>query len=75
MPRVDLLEPLELTRRLGIPLSEVAIRLNVSEGWVRRLAKLPQHRQRVLVAELQAGFEQEQLRLSMTSLLPPRARL
>lgn len=68
------LQPLELTRRLGIPLDEVSLRLRVSENWLRQLAKNPLHRDRVLLAELEVATEHVRLKTSLSSLLPPRMR-
>lgn len=67
--KVDPLKPLEIARRQGIPLSEVALRLRITPDWLRRLASNPRHTRRVRIAELEAVLEHERLAQTVESLL------
>jgi hypothetical protein len=69
------LEPLEITRRLGIPVDQVALRLDVTTCWARQLAKNPTHRRRVLIAELEVALEHIRLAASLASMLPSGTRV
>jgi hypothetical protein len=51
--------PLTLAKLFRVPQIEVAVHLHVTTDWLRRLARDPQHAQRVIVAELEAILEQE----------------
>ena len=72
MTSIAPLEPLEIARRQGIPLREVAVRLGVTTDWLRHLARNPRHARRVRVAELEAALEQQRLELSLESLIRSR---
>jgi len=69
MPHLDPLPPLEIARRLQVPLREVSLRLGVTERWLRQLARNPQHFRRVRIAELQAVLDREQLALIVDHLI------
>ena len=55
--------PLVLARVFGVPQEEVAFRLRLSVDYVRKLARDPQHAQRVRIAELEAILEQERAKV------------
>ena len=69
------LQPLEICRRLGIPIDQVALRLDVTTCWTRKLAQDPRHRRRVLIAELETALEHVRLAASLASMLPPGAQV
>jgi hypothetical protein len=62
------IKPLDIARRFGVPLSEVYVRLGVSQNRARQIARDPRHARRVFVAELEAALEQQKLELSLESL-------
>jgi hypothetical protein len=66
---LDPLQPLEIARRLDVPLRAISIRLGITERWLRELARNPRHARRVRVAELQAALEREQAALVVDHLL------
>ena len=51
--------PLTLAKIFGVPQVEIALKLRVTPDWLRRLARDPEHSQRVRIAELEAILEQE----------------
>jgi hypothetical protein len=69
MSDIDPLPPLEIARRLQIPIREVSLRLGVTQDWLRRLARNPRHARRIRVAELEAALEREQLALAVEHLI------
>jgi hypothetical protein len=66
------LPPLMIAKAFGIPLIEVSVRLGVTPGWLRVLARNPRHARRVTVAVLEACLAQKKLELSLESLVGGR---
>lgn len=58
MPAPDI-DPRELAKYLGIPLSDVSLRLHVTRDWLRLLSLDPRHRSRVRCAVLELALERE----------------
>lgn len=56
-------DPLVLAREFGIPINDIAVRLDVTSDWVRRLARDARHAPRVRLAVLQLALERERLQL------------
>ena len=59
--------PLDIAKILGVPQAEVAFRLRITPDWLRQLGRRKDHRRRVLVAVLEAGWSKSGWRSSMTA--------
>jgi len=58
---VSAIDPVELARELGVPLSDVGLRLHVTQDWARRLARDYHQAGRVRLAVLELALERERL--------------
>jgi hypothetical protein len=59
-------DPVALARELGVPFSEVSLRLGVTQAWARQMAATYRHASRVRVAVLETALERARLERLLT---------